>query len=94
MRLGLNELKANERYTNRVSNKNCPFCDEVENEIHFFLYCPLYKKVRDKYIVKHVCREMELDPLKFLLQNENELITRDVAMFIYYGLRLRENSLS
>ena len=69
--------------------KNCPFCDELETEIHFLIKCPIYAKLREKYIYKHY-RNYNIPALLFLLQNDNKFVTRDVAMFIFYAFRSRE----
>ena len=40
------------RYTNiELGDRSCPFCpDQVENEIHFLVQCPLYTKLREKML--------------------------------------------
>lgn len=88
LRIGVSELNVNNRYTNR--SNLCPFCEAVENENHFLFYCPKYKDLREKYIVKYI-KNAHNAPLIFLLQNENAFVTRSVAMYIFYALKLREN---
>jgi len=89
-RLGIVDLKINKRYQNVTLT--CPFCDTVENELHFLLHCPKYNDLRQKYISRYYTN-VHLSPLPFLLQSENTFITRSVAMYIYYALKLREESL-
>ena len=69
--------------------RNCPFCDELDTEMHFLIKCPMYAKLREKYILKHY-KNNNIPPLPFLLQNNNKFVTRDVAMFIFYAFRSRE----
>ena len=88
-RLGLNDLNVNIRYKENV--KTCPFCNQLENELHFLLKCKAYDPIRDKYILKHrQFRNGNVIELKQLLANSNVYITRDVAMYIYYALKKRE----
>ena len=92
IRLGINELRTNKRYTDTSAVTTCPFCSAEETEIHFLLMCPKYKSLRGKYIDKHY-KDSSPVQLKTLLQNDNTAIMRDVAMFIHYSLRVREEQL-
>ena len=92
-RLGINELRVNQRYGNITETKKCPFCDDIENEIHFILKCPMYTQLRNKYLTKHYQTKIYKQPFNFLLQNEDKHILRDLAMFIHYALLLREQTI-
>ena len=48
--------------------------------------------LREKYIMKYIKNAHDAS-LIFLLHNENVFVTRSVAMFIFYALKLRENLL-
>ena len=85
-RLGIVDLNVNNRYNN-AANK-CPFCNSIETELHFLLFCHKYKELRDKYIRKHF--KTNNVQLSALIQNDNTEITRSVAMFIFYALKNRE----
>ena len=91
-RVGISDLRINKRYKDMPIPRNCPFCDELDTEIHFLIKCPMYTQLRDKYIYKHY-KNSNIPPLPFLLQNDNRLLTRDVAMFIFYAFRSREKLL-
>ena len=88
-RLGISEINNNKRYS--LVTKNCPFCDSIEDEIHFLVHCPKYSDLRLKYINKCFTSN-HMPTLKYLLQNENRWITRSVSMYIYYALQLRNNN--
>jgi len=89
-RMGVNELNVNNRYTNK--SHLCPFCEAIENEMHFLFHCSKYKEIREKYIMKYIKNAYDAS-LVFLLQNENVFVTRSVAMYLFYALKLRENLL-
>ena len=89
-RMGVNELNVNNRYTNK--SHLCPFCEAIENEMHFLFHCSKYKEIREKYIMKYIKNAHDAS-LVFLLQNENVFVTRSVAMYLFYALKLRENLL-
>jgi hypothetical protein len=89
-RLGVNELNVNRRYQN--GSKLCPFCEQVENEVHFILVCPKYNDLREKFIYRF-CTTPNLTSLSFLLQNENMYTTQSVAMYLFYALKERERLL-
>ena len=89
-RLGINDLNINNRYNDNT--KLCPFCENIENETHFLLQCTKYKLLREKYIWKHFNNDIHVN-VADILQKENKTILRDVAMYIYYALKLREDTL-
>ena len=92
-RLGINDLRPNKNYYYKDKGVDCPFCDEIENEIHFLLRCPKYAHLREKYINKHFKNSYN-PPLPFLLQNDDKYVTRDVAMFVHYAFCFREEMIS
>jgi hypothetical protein len=89
LRMGVININVNNRYNN--ASKNCPFCMIEENELHFLIYCPKYADLRQKYISKYFISLSSIF-LKDLLQNENTIITRSVAMYTYYALKRREEA--
>ena len=52
-RFGVNELRANRRFTNIQASRQCPFCVEEENDLHFLIHCPAYTDLRQKYIMRY-----------------------------------------
>ena len=87
-RFGVNELRANRRYTNIQANRQCPFCLQEENELHFLVRCPTYTVIRQKYISKFWIT-LNGVTLKDLVNNVNIDITRNVATYIYYAMMER-----
>ena len=88
LRLGICEIGVNKRYqpTNTV-NQNCPFCkNNLENEYHFLFNCPLYSDIRLKYIPTLTGGFS----LKSVLTDHNSDNMRNIAMFIFYALKRRE----
>ena len=88
-RFGVNEMRANRRFVNPQANRKCPFCVEDEDEKHVLLICPTYKDLREKYISKYWVTLNNVT-VKDLLGSVNQDMVREVAIFIYYALELRD----
>ena len=78
----------------------CYFCkNEVEDEQHFLLSCPLYTALREK--LENSCRlncinYNSLNPEQkfiFIMSNENGLILKTLGKFIVESMNLREKML-
>ena len=94
-RLGINDLKVNARYSGTLQNTSCPFCGLLEDEVHFLFYCDTYKNIRGKYIGKHFnLNKYTGNPLKCLLGSDAKHVLRDIAMYVYYAMKYREDLLS
>ena len=91
LRLGINELNVNNRFNDET--KLCPFCENIENESHFILRCSKYEPLREKYIWKHFDSHSHPNVVD-ILKNDNLFVIRDVAMYIFYALKLREDTLA
>jgi len=89
-RLGMNDLGVNRRYDGELeSDAHCPFCTNVkEDESHFIFHCDRYADIRSKYISRYIC-EIREPTLPCLLNGEGMHKTRNVAMYIYYSMKLR-----
>jgi hypothetical protein len=90
LRFGMNQLNCNKRYA--IDSAFCPFCNCPETEVHFLLECSIYLELRKKYLHKFY-KKTAFQPLTFLLQNDNEIVTRSVAMYVFYALKERETRL-
>lgn len=93
-RLGLTDLKIHHRYT--AVNPLCTYCDVIEDEWHFFFDCSLCTDIRAKYLSKHIAGTNPRDCMivwKYLLSNESDEVTRDIAMYVFYALKERERVL-
>ena len=76
------KILANERF--------CKFCkDQVEDEIHFLLHCPLYKDIRENYsIFKKVNKEDDIKSVAFLLNPDNLVDTKQICKYLNQALKL------
>ena len=87
-RIGINELKTNRWYEKDI-DLNCPFCvNIIENERHFFLDCPLYEEVREKFLSPYL-HTVQFRSIAYLLDGRNVSKTRNVSMYIYYAFKMR-----
>lgn len=92
-RLGINDLGTNGRYKGESSSALCPFCvNQREDEDHFLVHCPKYSVLRTKYIAAYISNEQS--DVRNLTSGHGVRKTRDVAMYIYYALKLRSLSVT
>ena len=80
------------------NDRKCFFCkDKIENEIHFLSECPLYEDERNTLF--HSCRRncTNFDLLTtneqifcFVMTNENPLVIRNLAKFIFQAFKVRQ----
>ena len=89
-RFGINDLKANTRYTNE--SDLCPFCEDIETETHFLIDCNEYRYLRRKYIAPYLgTGSGEIISAKLMRGKEKKI--RSVAMYIYYAFEKRKQKL-
>ena len=95
LRFGINELRVNKRYeSENIVNKDCAFCPGIlEDETHFLFHCPLYSSIGHKHISEFMAQEA-LPTLKVLLEAPSALVSRKVAMYVFYALKLREEKIT
>ena len=91
-RFGINNLNNNKRYCGIIDTK-CPWCDEIENEQHFLIRCPVYKELRKKYLYHSLTQKPERIACKQIMQDKNVKKIRALAMYIFYAFVLREEKL-
>ena len=92
-RFGINDLNNNKRYCG-ITNTNCPWCDECENEQHFLIKCPVYNAVREKFLDCSLSRKPERILCEQIMQRKDVKKVRSLAMYIFYAFRLREQKLN
>ena len=91
-RIGINDLYVNKnRYT--AQDNVCPFCNALEDELHFLLHCKFYEAIRKKYLSKYYSN-LDLNRLCSWIDSDDAFKTRSVAMYIYYAMKLREDTLA
>ena len=92
LRLGVNELNVN-RWFEKDRTLKCPFCvNNVENEKHFFIDCPLYEDLRQKYLAPYL-HIAKLRNIGYLLDGRDISMLRNVSMFIHYALKMRNEEI-
>ena len=91
-RLGIIDINENKKFRTPLADRTCPFCNENETELHLILYCPNYDLLRAKYVAKHWPNRNNIT-LEVLLSCQQQDKLQDLAMFLFYALRRRENLL-
>ena len=89
-RLGIIDINGNKKFRNPLADSKCPFCVNEETELHLILVCPSYDQLRTKYITKH-WNQGNNPTLKDLLACTQQEKVQDLAMFLLYALKRREN---
>ena len=96
-------IKPGRRIRPRIerNERECYICNnDVEDEIHFLIKCPLYDN--ERVILFQACRDnsMNFDSLEtneqkfvFILSNENASITVKLASFIWNAFKAGEKTL-
>ncbi len=94
-RLGVNELGINKRFSvPNYSTKICPFCPNIfEDEEHSLFNCPVYSDIRHKYLRHMTGNDIECT-LNVLFRNNTVQMSRNLAMYVYYALKLREENMT
>ena len=93
-RLGNNCLLVNARSKDRNhENSICPFCEERDNETHFLFICSAYSEIRRKYLGKYI-QQGRYPEISILFGGQDIIKLRNVAMYIFYAFKHREEKLS
>ena len=75
----------------RAADLLCPLCeDEVEDEIHFVLCCPVLCNLRNKLIPVKFYKKPSLFKLNMLMASVNENIVKNVCVYLYKAFKLRD----
>ena len=82
-------------------NRTCPFWkNTTEDECHFILNCPLYddNRVELTQEVKKTCfnydQMNDIQKFIFIMSNENENIIKNLAKYIFYSMKKRNEFLN
>ena len=84
-------IPVDERYC-KLCLKNNNFC--VEDEYHFLCICPTYRDLRREMLPYWFRINPSLDNFKSLLSTSNVMHLNNLASFIYFAMKKREDSLS
>lgn len=97
IRFGISELSVHYfRYRyHRHRDLFCKLCSSssVENEVHFFLYCPFYEDLRKRFIAPKFHRNPNAFRLSLLLSSRNSKTIRKLCIFTYQALKRRDTAL-
>ena len=72
--------------------RKCQLCNELEDEFHFILECPLYHELRVEYINRYYWRRPNIPRFIELLQSENANIIRKLAIFVQKSFEKRNRT--
>ena len=77
-------------------DRKCNLCnlDDLEDEYHFTLICPIYKDLRIAYIQKYFYRRPNVMKFLELLNSTRPKILNNFAIFILKAFKLRQNILN
>ena len=86
LRSGFHELEIEKgRYNNTpFADRLCKICnlDQVENELHFILICPMFDDMRRRYIAIDSVTTPNVDNFYGIMSNRNELVVKHLASYI------------
>ena len=92
LRMGIIDIRNNERFLRPLSSRNCIFCSplKIDNEYHFLLECPTFNDIRSKYLLRSWITLNNLS-VKDLVASESVLVTKCCSMFIYHALKYKSS---
>ena len=76
------------------NERKCIICDDVEDEFHFLLFCPLYKDIRKKYIKKYFWSRPSMFKFVELMKIENITALRNLSLFITRAIEIRSSAMT
>ena len=85
------------RHTNiKRLDRKCNLCNlnDLEDEFHFTLICPIYKDLRIAYIQKYFYKRPNVMKFLELLNSTRPKILNNLAVFILKAFKLRQNILN
>ena len=72
--------------------RKCQLCNDLEDEFHFILACPLYQEFRVQYINRYYWRRPNIPRFIELLQSENVTTVRKLATFVHKSFEKRNRT--
>ena len=69
---------------------NASYMNEIEDEYHFILQCPIFESVRKQYIKKYYYRNSSVYKLLQLLSTENIKELRGLGIFLISANNIRD----
>ena len=93
LRTGASELKINRMHTQPQPDMGCPFCNKVENELHFLKECPTYTHLRNKYLSPFYKHE-QITNLDHFFNTEDRTTIRNLAQYVFHAMTLRKQEIA
>ena len=77
------------------ADRICHFCNnnQIENEYHFLLICPLYSELRKLYMKRYYYQWPTLNKFDKLMSSNNKTVVVKLAKYIYFASQLRKQTL-
>jgi hypothetical protein len=74
-------------------NRKCMLCtfDNIEDEFHFVLKCPVYNELRAELIPRYYYTRTSVKKYITLMQTTNKNNTRKLATYYYKAFKLRDS---
>lgn len=78
------------------SQRKCTLCNlnDLEDEYHFILICPVYSELRKAYLQKYFYVKPSMFKFLKLLDSTRSNVLTNLALFITKAFKLRQNSLN
>ena len=69
------------------NERKCFICDDIEDEYHFVLECPLYNDLRKKYVKNYFRNRPSMFKFLELMKEENINIIRQLSNFLNKAIK-------
>ena len=78
------------------SERKCNVCpkNDIEDEFHFILVCPLYDHIREQYIHKYFYKRPSVFKLIELINSTRSTTITSLSLFLKHAFKTRNNELS
>ena len=96
-RFGVSDLAIHRNRYNPAScmSSFCPSClDTNTDEVHFVFVCPMLSDIRKQCIPSKFCKHPCLFKLVLLLSSTNEVVVKNLAVFLYKSFKLLNIAMS
>jgi hypothetical protein len=75
------------------NERKCDVCNILEDEFHFLFECQMYSEYRKKYIKPYYWRNPNIPKFISLLNSSNKQEIKNLAVYVYKSVQLRNETL-
>lgn len=75
----------------QISERKCKCCNDLEDEFHFTLQCPLYTEIRKAYIPKYFWQRPNMYKFIELVTSQREKLILNFGIYIYKAFKVRND---